>query len=101
MAHPSGEPAPPQRAPTPRSAYFGIGCITAIGGFAGGGMVAVLVAKIVGALSRCTPDAETGAPCGWVTYWLIGAFTGLMVLPTVTIWLFSRGRRRAQNSERG
>jgi MFS family permease len=99
MAHPTGEP-PPQ-APTPRSAYFGIGCITAVAGFVGGGMIAVLVAKIVGGLGRCSPDAETGAPCGWGTYWLIGAIAGLVLLPTVTIVLFSRGRRRAQNSERG
>jgi hypothetical protein len=64
-------------------------------------MVAVLIAKVVGALARCTPDAETGAPCGWTTYWLVGAIIGLVLLPTVTIWLFARGRRRAQNSERG
>jgi len=99
MAHPTG--GPPAQAPTPRSAYFGIGCITAVAGFAGGGMVAVLVAKIVGALARCKPDAETGAPCGWTTYWLVGAIVGLFLLPAVTIWLFARGRRRAQNSERG
>src|SRR5690242_2008758 len=99
-----GAPPPdgsPPQATTPASAYFGIGCITAVGGFAGGGMIAVLVAKIVGAATRCSADAETGAPCGWTSYWLIGAVTGLVLLPTITIWLFSRGRRRAHNSERG
>jgi MFS family permease len=99
MAHPAGGPQP--QAPTSRSAYFGIGCITAVAGFVGGGMIAVLVAKIVGAFARCSPDAETGAPCSWTTYWLIGAVAGLVLLPTVTILLFARGRRRAQNSERG
>ncbi len=63
--------------------------------------MAVLIAKIVGALRRCSPDPQSGAPCGWTTYWVIGALTGLVLLPTITIWLFSRGRRRAQNSERG
>ena len=57
-------------------------------------MVAVLIAKVVGALARCNPDAETGAPCGWTTYWLVGAIIGLVLLPTVTIWLFARGRRQ-------
>ncbi len=64
-------------------------------------MIGVLVAKIVGAVARCTPDAETGAPCGWGSFWLVGAVVGLFVLPTIAIWLFARGRRRAQNSERG
>ena len=64
-------------------------------------MIAVLVAKIVGAVTRCSAEPETGAPCGWTTYWLTGAIIGLVLLPTITIWLFSRGRRRAQNSERG
>ena len=82
-------------------AYFGIGCVTAIAGFAGGGMIAVLVAKIVGALSRCAPDAETGAPCSWGTYWLRGALIGLVLLPSVSLWRFRRGRQREQHTERG
>jgi len=73
----------------------------AIGGFAGGGMIAVLVAKVVGALSRCAPDVETGAPCGWGTYWLGGAVIGLVLLPSVALWRFRRGRQREQNPERG
>ena len=28
-------------------------------------MIAVLVAKIVGAVQRCTPPQGTGAPCNW------------------------------------
>jgi hypothetical protein len=64
-------------------------------------MVAVLIAKIVGALSRCGADAETGAPCNWGTYWLRGALIGLVLLPSVSIWLFRRGRQREQHTERG
>jgi hypothetical protein len=81
--------------------YLGVGCFTAIGGFAGGGMIAVLIAKIVGALTRCTPDAETGAPCNWLTYWFFGAIIGLVLVPTVAILLLRRSRRRAKNLERG
>ncbi len=48
--------------------YLGVGCFTAVAGFSGGGMIAVLIAKIVGAATRCAPDAETGPPCNWFTY---------------------------------
>ena len=94
------EPQEPQ-ADGPPPAYFGIGCLTAVAGFAGGGMIAVLVAKLVGALTRCTADAETGAPCNWTTYWFRGALIGMILLPAVALWRLRRGRQRAQHSERG
>lgn len=81
--------------------YLGIGCFTAVGGFAGGGMIAVLIAKIVGALTKCAVDTETGAPCNWLTYWFFGAIIGMVLVPAVAIALFRRSRRRANNSERG
>jgi hypothetical protein len=81
--------------------YFGVGCFTAIGGFAGGGMIAVLIAKIVGGLSRCAAEPDTGAPCNWLTYWFFGAVIGTVLLPAITITLLRRGRRRANNLERG
>jgi hypothetical protein len=84
----------PGQAGDSRAAYFGIGCLTAVAGFAGGGMIAVLAAKIVGALSRCAGDAETGAPCGWTTYWLRGALLGMVALPAIALWRFRRGRNR-------
>jgi hypothetical protein len=80
--------------------YLGVGCFSAFVGFAGGGMIAVLIAKIVGALTKCSPEAETGAPCGWFTYAVFGAIVGLVVVPAVSLWLFRRGRARA-NSDRG
>ena len=43
--------------------YVGVGCLTAVAGLVGGGMIAVLLAKIVGGISGCRGDAETGAPC--------------------------------------
>jgi hypothetical protein len=89
------------RADTHPAAYLGIGCVTAIAGFAGGGMIAVLVAKIVGALTRCAADTETGAPCNWGTYWFRGALIGLILLPSLVLWRYRRGRMRGSNSERG
>jgi hypothetical protein len=85
--------------------YLGLGCITAIAGLAGGGMIAVLIAKIVGALTRCSSDAETGAPCNWFTYAVFGAVAGFVLVPIISISLRRRARRRAEaradNSERG
>lgn len=85
-------------------AYVGVGCLTAVIGLIGGGMIAVLVAKIVGAIRGCTPDQETGAPCGWSTYWTWGAWAGLLLFPTLVLWRMRRAERRqstSSNSETG
>jgi hypothetical protein len=92
-----GEGAPEDTRPH----YLGVGCISVVAGFAGGGMIAVLIAKIVGALLRCPAEKETGAPCNWLTYAVYGAIAGAFILPTLTISLLRRGRRRAQHLERG
>ena len=84
-------------ADTRRWEYVGIGCFSTFVGFAGGGMIAVLIAKIVGALTRCAAEAETGAPCSWSTYALRGALIGAVIVPMITISLFRRGRARANN----
>jgi hypothetical protein len=78
-----------------------MGCFTVVAGFAGGGMIGVLIAKIVGAAMRCPSEAETGAPCSWLTYAVFGAIAGAVLLPSITISLLRRARRRTQNSERG
>lgn len=86
------------------SAYVGVGCLMAVIGLSGGGMIAVLVAKIVGAIRGCSPDAETGAPCGWFVYAVYGALTGLVVVPSVAIWRMRHGERRglaSGNTETG
>ena len=63
-------------------------------------MIAVLIAKIIGALSRCTPDTETGAPCNWFTFAFFGAVIGFVLVPVISLWFFRRGRARA-NDDRG
>jgi hypothetical protein len=89
-------PTPPAPEPVSTTAweYLGIGCLTAVVGLAGGGMIAVLIGKIVGAFTQCAPDTETGAPCNWNVYMLVGAATGFIVVPAVSIWLFRRSRLR-------
>lgn len=97
-----GSPPPPAgQAPTTRWEYLGVGCFSTFVGFAGGGMIAVLIAKLVGGLSRCAPDKDTGAPCNWLTYAFFGMVIGTLVVPTLSIWFFRRGRVRAANNDRG
>jgi hypothetical protein len=79
--------------------YLGVGCVTAIGGLFGGGMIAVLIAKVVGAVTGCHAAAETGAPCRWDEYWTWGAWIGLILLPTVVIWRMRKVRSASRNSE--
>ena len=82
-----------------RLSYFGVGCVGAIVGLVGGGMLAVLIAKIVGGLTSCAAEPDSGAPCAWTDYWTWGARIGVVVVPTVSILLLRRGRRRSQNSD--
>ena len=79
--------------------YVGVGCMSAIAGLAGGGMIAVLIAKIVGAVTKCSSDGETGAPCDWSTYWTWGARIGLVLVPTIVIWRMRKVRSASRNSE--
>jgi hypothetical protein len=81
--------------------YLGVGCFSTFVGFAGGGMISVLIGKIVGAATRCPSDAETGAPCNWFTYAVFGAIIGAVLVPAISIWFFRRGRRRARQMKRG
>ena len=74
--------------------YLGVGCITFVSGFFGGGMIAVLIAKVVGAAQGCTPDKETGAPCNWFTYAVWGGLTGMVLFPTIATLLLRRGRMK-------
>jgi len=62
-------------------------------------MIAVLLSKIVGAIRHCAPDADTGAPCGWSTYWTWGARIGLILLPTIVLWRVRKARTASRNSE--
>jgi hypothetical protein len=73
--------------------FIGVGCVTSVGGFFGGGMIAVLVARIVGWFRRCEPP--TGLPaCDWHLYMLAGAAIGVITLPALVIWRLRGGRGR-------
>ena len=79
--------------------YLGVGCLTAVVGLVGGGMIAVLVAKFVGAATSCKPDADTGAPCDWSMYWTWGARVGVILLPLIVLWRMRRARAASRKSD--
>jgi hypothetical protein len=72
--------------------YLGVGCVTVVSGFFAGGMIAVLVAKVVGWMRGCEP--ETGLPaCDWHVFMLVGALIGMITLPAGVIWKMRRGEK--------
>lgn len=74
--------------------YIGVGCLTAPIGFFGGGMIAVLIAKIVDAVQNCR--APEGFPaCHTFEFLLPGALIGLIGLPVVSVWRLRVGRRKS------
>ena len=70
--------------------YVGVGCFTAFAGWWSGGMIAVLVAKIVGVVQGC-PSGEHGQPCNWYVYAAVGAVVGAISLPILALRRLRRG----------
>jgi hypothetical protein len=67
----------------------GLGCFTTFVGFWSGGMIAVLVGKIIEG-ARKSP-ACTGLPlCNWHIYAGIGAVVGAISLPALVLWRMRR-----------
>lgn len=89
MAEVAGDTEQGNRVPV--GAYIGAGCFSAVAGLFGGGMIAVLIAKIVGSMQGCKPPEELPA-CNWSAYALVGMIFGVVVLPLVSIMRL-RGRR--------
>lgn len=72
-------------------ALVGAGCFSAIAGFFGGGMMAVLVAKFVGSYQGCKPTEGIPA-CNWGQYALVGMIAGVVIVPLVSIIRLTRRR---------
>jgi hypothetical protein len=73
--------------------------MTAVVGFFGTGMIAILIAKVVGSVIGCAVEAETGAPCNWFTYAIRGGVLGMIVVPSFIIWRMRKARSAHRNSE--
>ncbi|HET7553415.1 MAG TPA: hypothetical protein VFK04_19125 [Gemmatimonadaceae bacterium] len=82
-----------------RARAVGIGCLMAVPGFFGGGMIAVAVGRLVESVTGCTPPEGLPA-CHTGLYLLVGGLTGLVLLPTVVVWRLRRRSRTTGNSER-
>ena len=77
--------------------YIGVGCLTLIIGFFGGGMIGMMVGKIVDGVTGCRPPE--GLPvCTWWRYWWTGALVGAVLLPTVAVARLRSGRRNSGGS---
>jgi hypothetical protein len=87
-------PEPPRDGPWP---YIGVGCLTAPIGFFGGGMIAVLVAKMVGAVQNCAPPKDLPA-CHTFEFLWPGALIGLIGLPAMALYRLRRGRRKSRDA---
>jgi hypothetical protein len=94
MSAPSGEePQRPQLAPetvedrTARN--IGVGCFTTFVGFWSGGMVAVLIGRMVEGL-RQSPSCQGLPICNWTSYALVGAVLGAVTLPVLVLMRLRR-----------
>ena len=69
----------------------GVGCVTTVAGFFGGGMIAVFIGKVVGSVQGCKP-AEGLPACNWWVYAGIGAVVGALTLPAVALIRLNQAR---------
>jgi hypothetical protein len=69
---------------SPVARNIAVGCVTTIAGFFSGGMIAVLVGKIVGLAQRCVPPEGLPA-CNWWLYAAVGAILGAVTLPVLAL----------------
>ncbi|HYN80763.1 MAG TPA: hypothetical protein VES88_04620 [Gemmatimonadaceae bacterium] len=64
--------------------YGCVGCLTLVAGLFSGGMIGVLIAKIVGSARNCEP--LTGLPaCDWHVYAGVGMLIGAVTLPVLAL----------------
>lgn len=93
---PASAPEPPPLNPVIRNSM--VGCLTVVVGFFGGGMISLLLVRIVDVIRRCAP--EQGLPvCGnWAIYAGIGGAIGAVLLPTVVFIKLLRADAAARDS---
>lgn len=80
----------PDDAEMSRARNIGVGCFSTFVGFWSGGMIGVLLGKIVGTARNCVPPEGLPA-CDWYWYAAVGMVIGATTLPVLVL---SRLRRR-------
>ncbi|HXV15639.1 MAG TPA: hypothetical protein VD758_02605 [Gemmatimonadaceae bacterium] len=80
------------------SRRIGVGCVTAMAGLFSGGMIGVMVAKIVGSIRGCNPGPELPA-CDWHVYAGIGMLIGVLTLPVLALNRLRRADKADRDSD--
>ena len=93
---PGGQPAVEDR----KARNIGVGCFTTFAGFWSGGMVAVLIGRIVEGM-RGSPSCEGLPICNWFSYAMVGATIGAITLPILALRRLRRNDVRQQHPSRG
>ena len=83
-----------------RARTLGVGCFSTFIGFWSGGMIGVLVGKVVGAVRRCEPIEGTPA-CDWHLFAVAGMVLGATTLPVLVMRRLRRRDKAAGTSQRG
>ena len=72
-----------------RGKRIGVGCFATFIGFWSGGMIGVLVGKVVGSARGCAPIEGTPA-CDWYYYAAAGMILGAITLPFLVLMRLRR-----------
>ena len=80
------------------SRRIGVGCVTAMAGLFSGGMIGVMVAKMVGSFRGCKPEPELPA-CDWHVYAGVGMLIGILTLPVLALSRIRRGDREREQKD--
>ncbi|HEU4628673.1 MAG TPA: hypothetical protein VFS08_02980 [Gemmatimonadaceae bacterium] len=68
----------------------GFGCATVLGGWFGGGIIAIMVLKILSFFTRVGNCNDLPVPCNWYKFAFAGAVVGAIGLPGVLLWKMRR-----------
>lgn len=78
-----------------RGRRIGVGCFTTFIGFWSGGMIGVLVGKVVGNVRGCVPIEGTPA-CDWYSFAAVGMILGAVTLPVLALRRLKAGRHHSE-----
>ena len=80
-----------------RARNVGVGCFTTFIGFWSGGMIAVLIGRLVES-GRGSGACEGLPICNWYVYWWVGALLGAVSLPVLVLRRLRRRESAARSS---
>ncbi len=84
-----GNELPPSVEPLGVAPRLAVGCLTFVAGVFSGGMVFVLIGKLVGSITGCEPPPELPA-CHWHLYAGSGMLLGGVTLPILALRRLAR-----------